>query len=298
MAQVTDVLSVWVLFLCSTKSKKRKSLVISAPIPCNTAFPSSQSSAPSTPHRVSTSDDQGVKMDTIPDETTGQQQDSTSDLESVSLTDSDTPSTHRLSISSEGEAPRTPVPANENGPQNAETAQLGDGSSKQREDARLSMDLSKAQVVQQAEGEEPKSPGAEKPKRPPLPTPRLSLTPSEVTTPPSQTPASSNGQEEKEEEKEEEEEEGQQKQQADVVATDSTATADATETATTAAVTEESSGTEGLVEKTKVLAPLPVSDSDYSKPPGFLYKVSSLAQATARVHISLVCGLVEVMLQS
>lgn len=288
MVQVTAIL--WVLFLCSTKSKKRKSLVISAPIPCNTAFPSShQSSAPSTPNRVSTSDDHGVKTDMVPDETVGQG-DSASDLESVSLTDSDTPSTHRLSISSEGDVPRTSVPANENGPQNAESTQLGDGLTNQREDARRSMDTSEAQVIQQAESEAPKSPGADKPKRPPLPTPRLSLTPSESTAPPAQAPANKNGQEEKEDEEEVE----QQKQQPDASAADFTATAEVTKTSTTAAITEESSGKESLVEKTEVTAPLP--DSDSSKPPGFLYKVSSLGWPST--HISLVCGLDKVKLQS
>lgn len=265
------ILLVWVLFLCSTKSKKRKSLVISAPIPCNTAFPSSpapQSSAPSPPYRGSTSDDPAGKADAAPDETAGQG-DSASDLESVSLTDSDTPSTHRLSISSEGEAPRTLALANENGPQNAESAL---GSTNQQEEARRSMDASKAQAIQQVESEAPKSPGAEKPKRPPLPTPRLSLTPSETTTPLAPAPASSNGQEVKEDEEEVE----QQKQQPDEDASDVMATtADVTETSPASATTEESSGQESLVEKADVPAPLPTSDSDGSKPPGFLYKVRS-----------------------
>ncbi|XP_076123964.1 bridging integrator 2b isoform X1 [Alosa pseudoharengus] len=229
--------------LSSAKSKKRKSLAISAPIPCNTAFPSNhQSSALSTPQRTSTSEDCSVTTDTAPNETVGHG-DSNSDLESVSLTDSDTPSTHRLSMSSEGEIPRTAA-SPENGHQNVEAAQSEDGSNKQQENVERYMDASDVQVVE-AESEAPKSPGADKPRRPPLPVPRLSLTPSEGMAQPAETP-------------------------------DTTETADSAETATAAAATEESRADERSSEQTEVSAPFSAPDSDSSKPPHFLYRAKAL----------------------
>ena len=213
MAHITTILLVWVLFLCSTKSKKRKSVVISGPIPCNTAFPSS--SAPSDPHKLSSSHEPNVTMDVASVDTVGHR-DSASDLESVSLTDSDTPSTHRLSMSSEGEVARMLTSANENGHQTTEAQSEAGSCMKQ-----WSMDVSDTQADRE-ESEAPKSPGTEKPKRPPLPTPRLSLTPSESTAPP-ETPAANSGNNNNKEEGEGGE---QQQQQPDMDVTEPTAAAE------------------------------------------------------------------------
>ncbi|XP_062401624.1 bridging integrator 2b [Sardina pilchardus] len=260
--------------LSSTKSKKRKSLAISAPIPCNTAFPSNhQSSAQSTPQRMSTSEDCNVTTDTAPDETV-RHGDSTSDLESVSLTDSDTPSTHRLSMSSEGDLPRTAASpsANENGHQSFEVAQSEDGSDKQQEDVQQCADASDAKAAE-AESEAPKSPGADKPRRPPLPMPRLSLTPADGTTQPAETPAANNGQAEEEQEP--------QEQQPDAGAPDTTATADSADTATNAATAEDSRADERSSEQTEVSAPFSDPEPDSSKPPRFLYRAKALETQTS-----------------
>lgn len=95
--------------LSSSKSKKRKSVTISAPIPCNTAFPSdhpasSKLSLPDTLTRTDTCSD-------TPSKSTGSTASEISDSESNSF-DSDTPK--RLSLCSEGEAVRS-----ESAPENA-----------------------------------------------------------------------------------------------------------------------------------------------------------------------------------
>lgn len=88
--------------MTSSKSKKRKSVTISAPIPCNTAFPSdhpasSKLSLPDTLTRTDTCSD-------TPSKSTGSTASEISDSESNSF-DSDTPK--RLSLCSEGEAVRS-----------------------------------------------------------------------------------------------------------------------------------------------------------------------------------------------
>ncbi|XP_063071238.1 bridging integrator 2b [Engraulis encrasicolus] len=286
----------------ATKSKKRKSLNISAPIPCNTSFPSNHhnTSAPSTPLRLaSTSEDGGIATDTTTTtpggDTSGHLGDSTSDMESVSLSGSESPSTNRLSMmSSEGDIHKTTtaaavaVVANENGHQGTEVQSEACVSSKQEEgeeeeeeeegekeeedERRRSMDVSETQVAPPAVEETPKSPGLEKPKRPPLPAPRLSLSPSDSTAPtpapapatapapPPETTTLTEGGEEEEEKEEKEEEE-----QSNVDAIEPPS-----ETAT-----------ECKAKKQKAPVPPSATGADYTKPPGFLYRSKALETQTS-----------------
>ncbi|XP_052415557.1 bridging integrator 2-like [Carassius gibelio] len=90
--------------LNSSKSKKRKSVTISAPIPCNTAFPpdhpaASKLSMPSMPNTLTHTD--------TPSKSTGSTASEMSDSESFNSFDSEPNTPKRQSLCSEGEGIRT-----------------------------------------------------------------------------------------------------------------------------------------------------------------------------------------------